>query len=196
MARPFEFDKDEILERAMLLFWRKGYFHTSFQDIVEHLQLSRSSIYNSFSDKRLLYIESLKYYINKESRALTNSVSKLPPNPNSIKKILQQIAYGNSSNENPKGCLVVNSCIELANHDEEIKQIIEGNMKEVIGAFTDFIKEGQKQGNINYEIKAEELASSLFHQITALRVIGKVIKDKAHFNKTIDAFINLFIKPK
>jgi TetR/AcrR family transcriptional regulator, transcriptional repressor for nem operon len=70
MARPFEFDKDVVLDKAMLLFWDRGYFDTSFQDIVQHLELNRSSIYNSFTDKRTLFIESLKHYINKESISL------------------------------------------------------------------------------------------------------------------------------
>ncbi len=194
MARPFEFDKDVVLDKAMLLFWDRGYFNTSFQDIVQHLELNRSSIYNSFIDKRTLFIESLKHYINKESRSLMKNLSKLPPEKNSIKKILEQVVSANFTNKNPKGCLVVNTAIEIANHDIEIQHIIANNAKEVIAAFTDFIKAGQKQGNLNTKIEADALAIALFHQITALRVTGKVITNKSFFSNTINTFIQLFNK--
>ncbi|MBK7854604.1 MAG: TetR/AcrR family transcriptional regulator [Bacteroidetes bacterium] len=194
MARPFEFDKDLVLDKAMLLFWNKGYFDTSFQDIVQHLELNRSSIYNSFTDKRTLFIESRKNYINKESISMMESLSKLPPEKNSIKKILEQVVSANFTNKNPKGCLVVNTAIEIANHDTYIKDIIANNAQEVIAAFTDFIKEGQKQGNFNTKIKADALAIALFHQITALRVTGKIITNKSFFSNTINTFIQLFNK--
>jgi TetR/AcrR family transcriptional regulator, transcriptional repressor for nem operon len=194
MARPFEFDRDVVLERAMLLFWDKGYFNTSFQYIVQHLGLNRSSIYNSFTSKRTLFVESLKFYINKESKSLIASLSRLPPEKNSIKKILEQVVSANFSNKNPKGCLVVNTSIEIANHDVEIRQVIENNVSEVISAFTDFIKKGQKKGNFTTNIEADSLATALFHQITALRVTGKVMTDKTLFNNTINTFIQIFNK--
>lgn len=196
MARPFQFDKAEILEKAMLLFWENGYMNTSFQDIVDRLELSRSSIYNSFSDKRILFIESLKVYINKESKLLMDSLKALPPTPESIKNILHQIVAANLSNSCPKGCLVVNSAIEFSNHDQEIKRIIKKNIKDVVSAFTQFIDLGQEQGNINPNLKAEELANVLFHQITALRVTGKIVTDKSFFDASINSFIKLFTTQK
>jgi TetR/AcrR family transcriptional repressor of nem operon len=194
MARPFEFDKDVVLEKSMFLFWDKGYSNTSFQEIVDHMELSRSSIYNSFTDKRILFIESLKYYINKESKSLIENLSILPPNIDSIKKILDNVVFTNLSTKHPKGCLVVNTSIEFANHDKEIRQIIENNVREVVLAFTGFIISGQKQGNFNTKIKADALATALFHQITALRVTGKIFTDKSFFDNTINTFIHLFIK--
>lgn len=194
MARPFQFEKTAVLDKAMRLFWTKGYFNTSFEDIVEHLALSRSSIYNSFTDKRTLFIESLECYISKESKSLIISLSELPPTPESIRAILQQIVYANLAHTNPKGCLVVNTAIEFADHDQEIQQIIENNIRQVVSAFTDFIQLGQKHGNINTNLDAESLAIALFHQITALRVTGKILADQSFFDSTISAFIQLFTK--
>lgn len=194
MARPFQFDKDNVLNKAMLLFWENGYSNTSFENIIERLELSRSSIYNSFGDKRTLFIESLKFYINNESKSLISSLNKLPPTCESIRIILQEIVYANLYGKHPKGCLVVNTAIEFANHDKEIRQIIENNAKEVVSAFSYFIMEGQKNGSINNLINAEALAISLFHQITALRVTGKILSDKSFFETTIDTFTQLFTK--
>lgn len=66
-----------------------------------------------------------------------------------------------------------------------LKDIIANNVHEVIAASTDFIKAGQKQGNLNTKIKADALAIALFHQITALRVTGIIITNKSFFSNTI-----------
>ena len=196
MARPFQFDKSDVLNKAMILFWEKGYFNTSFHDIVDRLELSRSSIYNSFSDKRVLFIESLRFYISKESQSLITSLNALPSTPESIKNILRLIVANNFSGAHPKGCLVVNTAIEFSNHDKEIQKIIEDNVRDVIFGFTDFIKSGQDLGDINPLIEAHDLAISLFHQITSLRVMATVISDESFFESTINTFIQVFITPK
>ncbi|MEA2965178.1 MAG: TetR/AcrR family transcriptional regulator, transcriptional repressor for nem operon, partial [Alphaproteobacteria bacterium] len=59
MARPREFDRDEALERAMSVFWSKGFAATSTSDLVEAMQIGRQSMYDSFGDKRALYLEAL-----------------------------------------------------------------------------------------------------------------------------------------
>jgi TetR/AcrR family transcriptional regulator, transcriptional repressor for nem operon len=194
MARPLQFDKDQVLNKAMLLFWERGYFNTSMEDIVERLALSRSSIYNSFPDKRFLFIQSLKHYISKNSNALLLTFSQLPPTPASVKKILQEIVSEHATQQTPKGCLVVNSAIEFANHDKEIKQILENHVADVVKTFEAYITRGQKQGNINPAIKANDLAIALFHQITSLRVTSKVLNDKGFFESSINSFIQLLIK--
>jgi len=192
MARPFEFEKEEILSKAMILFWDKGYFNTSAQEIVDHLGISRSSVYNSFSDKRKLFIEALRFYINTESTALIATLNHLPPTPESVRLILEHIVNDNFRSTRPKGCLAVNTAIEFSNHDEEIKGIIKGNLKQVISVFADFMEKGQQQKTINTSIDAEDLAMALSNQVTAIRVAGRVITNKAFYQKSINAFITLF----
>lgn len=196
MARPFQFDRDVVLTKAMVLFWENGYFNTSFDDIVDRLALSRSSIYNSFTDKRTLFIASLRHYIQRESRSLLMALQNLPPTPDSIRQLLCQVVQANQTGENPKGCLVVNSAIEFSNHDEEIRRIIENNVKEVVESFTCFIEAGQQLGHFTCQIKAEALAEALFHQITALRVTGKIVFEPSFFDNTIETFLQSISKSK
>src|SRR5690554_3220753 len=62
MARTKEFDEHEILDRAMNLFWLKGYNATSAQDLVDNLGISRSSLYDTFVDKHSLFVKALQQY--------------------------------------------------------------------------------------------------------------------------------------
>src|SRR3569833_1374812 len=62
MARTKDFDEDEVLSRAMDLFWLKGYNGTSMQDLVDGLGISRSSLYDTYGDKHSLFLKSLENY--------------------------------------------------------------------------------------------------------------------------------------
>jgi AcrR family transcriptional regulator len=70
MARPIEFDKDKALDRALLLFWEKGYQATSLQDLLQELGISRSSLYAAFGDKRNLFIECLDLFAERTQLVL------------------------------------------------------------------------------------------------------------------------------
>jgi len=60
MARTKDFDEDKVLQKAMNLFWHKGYNGTSMQDLVDGLGISRSSMYDTFGDKHTLFIRALE----------------------------------------------------------------------------------------------------------------------------------------
>lgn len=62
MARKLEFDRDQVLQKAMRLFWEKGYESTSMEDLVKTMEINRFSIYNSFGDKKALFLEALSHY--------------------------------------------------------------------------------------------------------------------------------------
>ena len=62
MARPREFDRDGAVERAMSVFWRKGYAATSTDDLLRAMNIGRQSMYDTFGDKHRLYLEALEKY--------------------------------------------------------------------------------------------------------------------------------------
>ena len=67
MARKKEFDEVEVLDKALDVFWKKGYSATSIQDLVDSMGINRASIYDTWGDKHNLYVESLKRYRQKSS---------------------------------------------------------------------------------------------------------------------------------
>ncbi len=62
MARTKDFDEQEVLKKAVCLFWNKGYNATSMQDLVDQLGISRSSLYDTYGDKHTLYLKALEEY--------------------------------------------------------------------------------------------------------------------------------------
>src|ERR1700749_432635 len=91
MARIKEFDTNEVLDKAISLFWDKGYNACSMQDIVEGLGLSRSSIYETFGDKRQLFLDALKKY----QRAGLEAREKDVTAASDVREVLKQIFESN-----------------------------------------------------------------------------------------------------
>ena len=173
MARKKEFDEEELLEKAVNLFWNKGYFATSAQDLVDGLGISRSSLYSTYTDKRTLFTKSLKRYQDKQTRAVLTMLNNAADIPAVIKDIFDGIIKDSMMDDLRKGCFMVNTAVELSSHDPEIKELVNLNNKSVIDALTNAIKRGQVAGQINSESDAPAIALFIFNTISGLRVSAR-----------------------
>src|ERR1700730_2144482 len=70
MARQKEFDRDEVLHKAMEVFWSRGYEASSIQDLVKRMGINRQSLYDTFGDKHTLYLQALDRYREVEGRKI------------------------------------------------------------------------------------------------------------------------------
>ena len=146
MARTKEFDELEVLDKAVDLFWEKGFTATSANDLVHRLGLSRSSLYSTFGDKRTLYIKALDRYKKRNVGAMLKMVRASEDMPKTIKSILAMVVDQDIRSRIPKGCFMVNSAIELGPHDAEIADIVNANESNIEAAFEAAIKKGQEKG--------------------------------------------------
>ena len=74
IGRPREFKEQEALSQAMEVFWHKGYEGTSVQDLLEGMGINRGSMYDTFGDKRTLFLKAVEYY---RSHVVSRLVAKL-----------------------------------------------------------------------------------------------------------------------
>lgn len=185
MARTKAFDETEVLDKALNIFWRKGYYGTSMQDLVDGLGISRSSLYDTYADKRDLFLAALKKYREERAAFMTELVNQSP----SVIKALQTLFKGliDSSLADPsnKGCFMTNTAVEIAPHDPEIAQIVAGNMQDIEDVFYKAIRKGQQTGEITTKHSARTLARFLFNAISGLRVTGKSCADKKLYEDVV-----------
>src|ERR1700754_4407625 len=92
MARTKEFDENEVLSKAVDLFWLKGYNATSMQDLVDGLGISRSSLYDTYGDKHTLFIKALESYQNANSGQMCGVINSNKPVKEIIRELLKMIA--------------------------------------------------------------------------------------------------------
>ena len=179
MARIKEFNTEEALDKAVEIFWQKGYNATSANDLVKGLGLSRSSIYSTFTDKRTLFIKSLDRYRSKNVAAMLNMIKQSDDIPATIAEVFKLIIEQDIRAKIPKGCFIVNTGIELAAQDNEIARIVNENTKNIESTFRAAIEKGQKLGQISKKHKALSLARFISNNISGLRVTIKSNNEKA-----------------
>jgi TetR/AcrR family transcriptional repressor of nem operon len=191
MARTKEFDTDQVLGKAIHLFWCKGYNGASMQDVVDCLGLSRSSLYDTFGDKRQLYLEALKKYRREMAAALIQTITQSTDIKNTIREIFQATVKESLEDQQQKGCFMVNTTIEMAPHDPEFAQLVQANMQDVENAFSEAIKKSQSMGQISAAHEPTSLARFIFNTISGLRVAAKSGADKKVFDDIINVTMSV-----
>jgi TetR/AcrR family transcriptional repressor of nem operon len=178
MARTKEFDADEVLNKAIALFWDKGYNGCSMQDIVDGLGLSRSSIYETFQDKRQLFLEALKKYQREGMEELAKNLDSAADIRQALVNIFESSLPEDLNEPLKKGCFMVNTATELTAHDSEIAAIVEANRVGVEDILCKAIKKGQRNGQISSTLDARAMARFFFATLSGIRVTASSGADR------------------
>ena len=179
MARPREFDPDVVLDQAMQIFWAKGYYATSLNDLCTSMQLNRSSLYGEFRDKRALFLKSIDLY---GERVVTDALAALS-GPVSIREalaafladIIDQVATGPGQ----LGCFIGNTAAEVARHDRAVATKVKRNLDRLEAVFHDAFAQAQARGEISRRCDVTALARFFVTAVQGLRLIGKTTTDRA-----------------
>lgn len=178
MARPKTFDENQTLEKAVGLFWRKGYHASSIQDVVDTLGINRASLYDTYGDKHTLYVKALQRYRAAQSQAMTEIMQEQGGAVNRIKTLLETIIETALNDPERKGCFMVNTAMELVNQDAEIARIAADYQRETENALEQLIRDGQRSGEFTMMRDARVLAQFVFCSINGLQLAGKTNPDR------------------
>lgn len=190
MARTKVFDEDLILNKAMNLFWEKGYNATSAQDLVDGLGISRSSLYDTFGDKHTLYIKALQKYREERIDSTIKEAATTEDVEKYLKNIFELVKNESIQENYSRGCFMVNSAVELAPFDEEVAAIASSIMHDVEDAVCKAIKRGQDMGVFTSQHTARSLARFIFNSLNGLRVTVKFEPSKKAFDDIVNVCLS------
>lgn len=121
MARPQEFNQQKVISRAIECFWLKGYSETSMSDLLNAMNMSRSSFYNSFGDKRQLFELCLETYGQQAQQIMNMTLaSSTLTGLAAIRQFLTLVLITPMTELSQRGCLLVNTIAETASVDVEL----------------------------------------------------------------------------
>jgi TetR/AcrR family transcriptional regulator, transcriptional repressor for nem operon len=173
MARPREFDEAAVLDVAMQCFWEHGFEGTSVRDLARKMGITGASLYNTFGDKRALYRRALNHYVD---RSFGDRVGRfehhLPPRE-AIRAFFNEIVERSLSDTKAKGCMLVNTALEVAPHDPEFKRVVAHVLIQVEGFFGRCAAAGQRDGTIPTTQSAEDLGRLLMSVLLGIRVLAR-----------------------
>src|ERR1700750_25596 len=104
MARTKDFDENEVLNKAICIFWHKGYNGTSMQDLVDGLGISRSSLYDTYGDKHSLFVKALESYKEAGARQFSDIIDGNPSAKEAVKKLFEFTTRTLLDDKQQKGC--------------------------------------------------------------------------------------------
>ena len=105
-GRPAEFSRDDAIEGAMNLFWRDGYLGVSASDLAAAMNIQRSSFYNSFGSRSVVFIESLEHYSKSAPDQVVYALEPGDPVVPKIEAMLRHVCRQRSADGEERGCLV------------------------------------------------------------------------------------------
>jgi TetR/AcrR family transcriptional regulator, transcriptional repressor for nem operon len=170
MARPREFDEASVLEVAMLYFWSKGYEATSVRDLAEQMGFTSASLYNAFGDKRSLYRPTLDHYLQLSVHDRVRRLERLP-RYSAIRLFFDEIVERSVTDRQRRGCMLVNTALELAAHDHEFQEIVSEELGFIEQFFRKGIVAGLQDGTLTRG--ADELAQLLLSVLLGMRVLAR-----------------------
>jgi TetR/AcrR family transcriptional regulator, transcriptional repressor for nem operon len=173
MARPREFEETVVLDAAVECFWSHGYEATSVRDLVERTGITGASLYNAFGDKRAVYRRALDHYVEQSfGERVGRLEGKFPPRE-AIGAFLKEVIERSLSDTERKGCMLVNSALEMAPHDPEFQRVVAEVLVQVEAFFRRCVAAGQKNGTIAASQSAEDLARLLLSTLLGIRVLAR-----------------------
>lgn len=185
MARSIEFDKPEALAAAIKAIWHRGYHAVSTNDLIAEMGLAKSSLYNTFGTKHELFLAALSQYGDERAAQLAAALEG-GATLDALRALLVSIA---SSNDDGKGCLLVNSAIEVAPHDAEVAAAVHQGLGQMARVFAAVIRAAQARGEVGAHLDPQQAAISLIAGIAGLRVMAKAGFGLAALRPFIDGLL-------
>ena len=185
MARPREFDEDEVMERAMHVFWRRGYQATSLQQLLRAMRLSKSSFYDTFGTKRDLLLTALRRYAGSGMAGLIAPLLAPDASRPAIEATLANMVRHARSPEGRRGCLVNNTLGEVAPHDPAVFAATRAVLRQLEALLVAVVTRGQAQGEITRRESARALARFLANSFGGLNLAAKARPEKAALDDVV-----------
>jgi TetR/AcrR family transcriptional regulator, transcriptional repressor for nem operon len=180
MARQREFDKDEVINRAMLLFWEQGYEATSIRDLIETMGISSSSMYEAFGDKRGVFLAALARFCEQERAQIAQMARDIPSPDEFVARLFGSIDDAVQPASRAQGSLAFNAMVEYGTRDPNITELLLGHYFGIAAIIADVIRQGQLSGTVMSQQDPLHLAYTILSALHGVATVKGVKPDFVH----------------
>ena len=185
VPRPREFDRDVVLDRAMRVFWTRGYEAASIQHLVARMGIQRGSLYGTFGDKRGLFFAALEHYDRVATAKLLAALDHPDSGKAAIRDFFRLKVELAMEPGRPRGCLVTNSTAELASRDRGTATKVAAVLAKLEAGFHRAVVRAQKAGEIDRARDARALARFLTSSAQGLSVMAKAFPERTRLEDIV-----------
>jgi TetR/AcrR family transcriptional repressor of nem operon len=184
MGRHKEFDPDEVLDKAMALFWQQGFEKTSMQELVDATGIHKRSMYDTFGDKHNLFLMTLGRYADMAEREQRQATVKAGDARQIVRKLLESSIV--VAPDSAFGCMLVNCATEVAGYDSQAAARIHDNFDRSEELIAQIIARGQAKSEITGKFDAAGLGSIIFNTWVGIRVQARSGAPAPKLQKMVD----------
>ena len=177
MSRQKEFDPDRALAKAMNLFWRVGYENTSLEALMKEMGIARQSLYDTFGDKRALYLKAMAHYRDQTNRETQTMLNEIPSVRDGFAKLLYGMA-AETREQHERGCLLLSANLQRDPKDAGVRDFLRDNQARVEAIFVHALARAQKQGELSAKDDPAALARFFVVAIQGMRAMARLKSDR------------------
>jgi AcrR family transcriptional regulator len=174
LGRPRNFDAEHALDRALNVFWRKGFEGTSLPDLTEAMGINRPSLYAAFGNKESLFRKAVDRYEQRHAGRIQQALAE-PDIRAGIEKLLKGNVALFTDPENPRGCFIVQGALACGEEADKLKQIMTKRRAGFTAALRKRFVQAIRTGELDPKASADDLAryvAALSHGIAVQAADG------------------------
>jgi TetR/AcrR family transcriptional regulator, transcriptional repressor for nem operon len=177
MARPKEFDPERALAKAMNLFWRLGYENTSLETLMKEMGIARQSLYDTFGDKRALYLKAMAHYRDQTNGKMQKKLKEVTSVRDGFARLLYGLA-AETREQHERGCLLLSANLQRDPKDAVMRDFLRDNQARVEAIFLEALARAQKQEELSPEDDPAALARFFVVTIQGMRAMARLKSDR------------------
>lgn len=171
MARIREFDPLQALDKAMELFWRKGFSDTSIRDLVTHTGVAHAGLYSEFGGKESLFSAALQRYFDTVLMKLIRGLETPEAGVVDVKRFFERWATEVRKGTFRDGCFLCNSVIEFGGKTGEVRQLTESCLIRIRDGFDTALQRSKMNGDLADDLDPAEVAGFLLEMFLGAAVL-------------------------
>ncbi|CAN7239001.1 TetR/AcrR family transcriptional regulator [Phyllobacterium sp. LjRoot231] len=157
-GRPRAFDRDAALERAMRVFWQKGYESASLADLTEAMQINAPSLYAAFGSKAGLFKEAVELYTNKVGQRIKHALPMAATAKEGVTDFLMQTALSHTSPDQPHGCMVVLGALHGEEGSDTPCSLLRERRLDNVTLLRERLERGVREGELSEKVDLQQVA--------------------------------------
>lgn len=177
MARPKEFDQDKALHKAIHLFSQQGFAATSTDELMRVMDVGRQSMYDTFGDKRALFLNALKTYVTESVDTIHNALEEPGPALTAVRNALAGFAERRDLSST-EGCMGMNAVCEFGQRDTEVNHVVREAARRQHEALMAVLNRAKSQGELDGNVDLGSLADFFESTLAGIRMAAKAGKSR------------------
>jgi TetR/AcrR family transcriptional regulator, transcriptional repressor for nem operon len=190
MARPREFDLEDVLSAATGLFWRNGFAGTSLAQLDHAVGINRASLYNAFGNKRRLFLACLDHYGGREISAAVDLLSGPGPGDAKVRKLFNGPVKAVQLGKGRRGCLLCNSAVEVAPHDPQVEAAVMQHLNHLRDAIAEALADDGTAKSPKISIRRADQLIASYMGLHVMAKAGAPVAQLKRISAGADALLN------